>query len=66
MDGKRMHMRLELIGQHGIDHPVTFDPRFAAKSGGHDSDTEMAFTLGMRAGMSGMQMRFIDELERGR
>jgi hypothetical protein len=24
----------------------------------------MAFTLGMRAGMAGMQMRFIDDVER--
>ena len=58
-----MNPGFEFFRKHVVHHSMLFDPRLAAKRFRHDSDTEMAFTRGDRAGMAMMLAGFIDHFE---
>jgi hypothetical protein len=56
----------ELLSERPIDHPVNLDATLAPKRLGFDPDAEMGLAAGPVAGVTGVEMRLVDHLERGR
>lgn len=61
-----MHAAGEFPGKDLVDHPVDLDPTLAPEGLGRDPDTKMGFAAGPMPGVSDVEMRFVDHLERGR
>ena len=53
----------QFFRKDGIDHAVLFDARLAAEGFRDDENAEMAFTIRPRAGMAGVVVGFVDDLE---
>lgn len=51
---------LQFLGEGLVHHPVLVHAGQPAKGFGHDFDTEVAFTHGMRAGMPCMLMALVN------
>ena len=61
--GQRMDRAGEFIGQYLIDHALTVNPAKVGERGCHDLDSEMRLSLGPRADVARMKMRFVDYLQ---
>ena len=66
LDRQRVNPLLQLIGQSGIHHPVLLNARLAAEGVRHDHHAEMALPIGACAGMAGVVVGLVDDLERRR
>jgi hypothetical protein len=53
----------ELFGEEAVNQALAGDATLSGEGGGDDGDVEMAFALGSRAGMAGMTVRFVDDIE---
>jgi len=53
----------EVVRQQRIYHPVTFDPALSFEGHGHNMNPEMRLSAGAVAGMTFMQVRFVDDAE---
>jgi hypothetical protein len=58
-----MHRPIKLIGENHIDHPLAFEPREAGEGIGDDLDLEMALAAFAGAGMTGMEVGLVLDVE---
>ena len=63
LDGQRMNAAGQIIGQSLIDHAVDGDAGFAAESCSGDFYAVMGFAAVARAGVAGVKVRLIDDLQ---
>lgn len=63
MDRKRVHAARKFRGQDRVNHPVTLDTAFFAKSIGHDGDSEMSFAARAMAGVADVLVGFVNHFE---
>lgn len=56
----------QFLGKNRVHHAMPLHAGFCPKGFRHDSDTEMAFTPGIRTGMAVVQAGFITHLKRER
>ncbi len=66
LDGQRMYPVLQLIGQHPMNHAMPLEAGFSGKRPRHDANAKVAFALGPGAGMTGMKVAFISDVQLGR
>lgn len=66
LNGERVQALGELAGQRPVDHPMGLDAALAAERLGGDFDAKMGLAAGSVADMTGVKMRFVIDLERGR
>ena len=59
-----MDALLQFLRKGGVHHAMLLDPRFAAEGLSDDFHAEMAFAVRAGAGMAGMLVRLVDDLER--
>ncbi len=55
LNSKCVDTLLQFFGERCVDHAVLLHARLPPEGHCHDSDTEMAFTVGPRTGMAVMQ-----------
>ena len=58
-----MHRPGQLFGEEGVDAPLARDAAFAGEGRGDDLDVKVAFSLGTGAGMAGMAVRLVADIE---
>jgi len=64
MDGQRVDRTGEFIGQRCIDQAVPLNPALPGEDRRHNIDPEVGFAFRPMAGMSGMEMRLVDDPQR--
>jgi hypothetical protein len=58
-----VHARAKFVGQGLVYHAVAINPRPSPESLRDDPDAEVAFAIGMAAGMSGMLIAFVNNIK---
>ena len=63
MDGEGVNWAGEQLRKGHIHHPVAFDPALSGEGFRDDTHAKMRLAARSRAGMAGMKMRFVDDVE---